>query len=194
MPPSGQYVSNKFKPAVAFEVGQDWYLVPQEKPGLVMFETGPDPVRLGDQLIFTNPLIVFDPSNLSEPKELPEPENDKEWVSWFQSHPNLDTSKPVPVSVGSASGMRIDVTDSSMPENFPRDLCGREPCVPLFRTDESITSDYGGGKAQYVIVDVGGETVIIYVAAPADKFDEVLPKAQAVLDSVEWKGENSGHS
>jgi hypothetical protein len=46
MPPSGQYVSNKFKLAVAFEVGQDWYLVPQEKPGLVMFETGPDSVRL----------------------------------------------------------------------------------------------------------------------------------------------------
>jgi hypothetical protein len=37
-------------------------------------------------------------------------------------------------------------------------------------------------------VDVGGETVVIDVAAPADKFDEFLPKAQKVLDSVEWKG------
>ena len=43
-------------------------------------------------------------------------------------------------------------------------------------------------RYRYVIVDVGGETVLIDVAAPADKFDELLPKAQKVLDTVEWKG------
>jgi hypothetical protein len=45
-----------------------------------------------------------------------------------------------------------------------------------------------GFKERFVIVDVEGETVVIDVAAPADKFDEFLPKAQKVLDSVEWKG------
>ena len=46
-------------------------------------------------------------------------------------------------------------------------------------------------KDRYVIVDVvRGETVLIDVGAPADEFDELLPKAQKVLlDSVEWKGE-----
>jgi hypothetical protein len=39
-----------------------------------------------------------------------------------------------------------------------------------------------------IIVDVGGETVVTDVVAPADKFDAFLPKAQEVLDSVEWKG------
>ena len=75
--------------------------------------------------------------------------------------------------------MRLDVTDSSMPENYPRDLCGREPCVPLFRgsTNEFMIVGYVIWKARFVIVDVGGETVLIDVAAPADKFDEVLPKA-----------------
>ena len=41
-------------------------------------------------------------------------------------------------------------------------------------------------------MDVGGETVLIDVSAPADKFDEFLPKAQKVLDSVEWKGGMQG--
>jgi hypothetical protein len=36
-------------------------------------------------------------------------------------------------------------------------------------------------------VDVGGETVVIDVAAPADKFDQFLPKVQKVLDTVEWR-------
>jgi hypothetical protein len=30
--------------------------------------------------------------------------------------------------------------------------------------------------------------VVIHISAPAGKFDEFLPKAQEVLDTVEWKG------
>jgi hypothetical protein len=43
-------------------------------------------------------------------------------------------------------------------------------------------------KDRFIIVDVGGETVLIDVEAPADKFDEFLPDVEEVLDSVEWKG------
>jgi acetolactate synthase small subunit len=43
-------------------------------------------------------------------------------------------------------------------------------------------------KDQFIIVDVESETVVIDVSAASDKFDEFLPKAQKVLDSVEWKG------
>jgi hypothetical protein len=42
-----------------------------------------------------------------------------------------------------------------------------------------------GVRDRYVTVDVGGETVLIDVAAPADKSDELLPRAQKVLDNVE---------
>jgi hypothetical protein len=38
-----------------------------------------------------------------------------------------------------------------------------------------------------VIVDVGGETVIINVTATARQVDTFEPKAKKVLDSVEWK-------
>src|SRR5215208_452483 len=63
-------------------------------------------------LYLTNPSHVFDPSNPSEPKEVPEPENAEEWLSWFQKHPNLDISEPVSVRVGDLSGKQIDVTAS----------------------------------------------------------------------------------
>jgi uncharacterized protein YjbI with pentapeptide repeats len=191
--PTGQ-IFTVFEPAFAFEIGEDWELQPPEKPDwrFLLEITW----RVGGQLLFVNPIHVFDSRNLSDPKKRPEPVNAKEWVSWFQSHPNLHTSKPVPVSVGGASGMRIDVTASSTPENYPKDLCGGQPCVPLFKgsTDESMTVSAEGWKDRFAIVDVGGETVVIDVAAPADRFDAVLPKAQEVLDSVEWKSENSGRS
>jgi hypothetical protein len=184
----GRYADREFEPALSFSVSDAWRLSYPGLPDELSIE-GPE----GGQLIFTNPRHVYDPSNPSEPKEVPAPENAEEWVSWFQSHPNLDTSKPIPVSVGGASGMRIDVTASSTPENYSRTICGRQPCVPLYPlSGGSAILSYEDWKYRFVTVDVGEETVLIDVAAPTDKFEEFAPIAQKVLDTVEW--ENSSPS
>jgi hypothetical protein len=39
-----------------------------------------------------------------------------------------------------------------------------------------------------VLEDVEGESVTIAVEAPAVGFEGFLPKAQKVIDTVEWKG------
>ena len=97
--------------------------------------------------------------------------------------------------------MQIDVTASPTPETSRWDLCGEQPCLPLYPSGtvpncigpgnkpcKSAILSYEGFRDRFAIVDVGGETVVIDVAAPADKFDEFLPKAQEVLDTVEWEG------
>jgi len=82
--------------------------------------------------------------------------------------------------------MRIDVTLSSTPENYPpRDLCV-EHCVALYPPGISSTK---GFKDRFIIVEVEGKPVVIDVAAQADKFEDFLPKAQKMLDTVEWKSE-----
>jgi hypothetical protein len=179
--PTGKYVAYVFKPALSFRVNDDWQLWRDTRDEL--FLEGSQ----GGQLIFTRPSRVFDPSSLSEPNMVPAPESADEWASWFQKHPNLDTSEPVPVSMSGASGLRIDVTLSSTPENYSRALCGEQPCVPLTGTGIVSTK---GWKDHFIIVDVDGEPVVIDVsAASADEFDEFLPKAQEVLDTVEWESE-----
>jgi uncharacterized protein YjbI with pentapeptide repeats len=179
----GRYAAREFEPALSFSVSDGWRLSRPETTGWLSIE-GPE----GGELIFTNPRHVYDPSDPSEPKEVPAPENADEWPSWFQSHPSLVTSKPLPVSVGGASGMRIDVTTSSTPKNYPQEVCGEQPCIPLYPSGKTPILSYEEFKYRFVIVDVGGEPVLIDVAAPTDKFDEFLPKAQKVLDTVEWTG------
>jgi uncharacterized protein YjbI with pentapeptide repeats len=188
-----EYVTDEyaFDPAFRFKVGNWFWAVSSSKMAdvLLIEKTWPD----RGFLTFASPLHVFDPSYPSERKEVPAPEKVDEWVSWFQRHPKLDTSKPVPVSVGGASGMRIDVTATSTPENYPRDDCER-PCVFLYPSSgEFLLSSRNGAipiyeetKERYIIVDVKDETVIINVSAPPDKFSEFLPSAQKVLDTVEW--------
>ena len=45
------------------------------------------------------------------------------------------------------------------------------------------------GKDRFAVLeDIQGETVVIIISAPVVKFDEYLPKAQKVLDTVKWEG------
>jgi hypothetical protein len=94
--PDGTVIFGEFEPPLSLNPGGDWYISEEKTPDSISI-SGPE----SGQLLFTNSLQVFDPSKPSEPKELSEPENVKEWVAWFQRNPNLDTSKPLPVRVGS---------------------------------------------------------------------------------------------
>jgi uncharacterized protein YjbI with pentapeptide repeats len=180
-----RYVTTEFEPALSFSLGDEWRLNSQETPDLISL-AGPERERGG--LNFINPpLHVFDLSNPSEPKEVPAPENADEWVSWFQKHPNLDTSKPVPMSVGGKSAVRLDATFTSKTDSGTVGPGG--PYASLFRSSGGWIVSRGATKDRFIIVDVSeGETVIIQVSAPTGTFDEFLPHAQKVLDSVEWKG------
>jgi uncharacterized protein YjbI with pentapeptide repeats len=184
--PDGSVSSDEFEPALSFSLSEEWQI--EEAPNWIHIY-GPD---RGQFLWFTNPRYVFDPSNPSEPKEVPPPENVDEWVSWFQGHPNLETSKPVPASVGGASAKRMDVAVTSTLENHRQEACYGTPCVPLYPLThgdfgENVIIDPEGYKYWFIIVDVGGEIVVIQAAAPTDKFDEFPPKVQKVLDTVKWQ-------
>jgi hypothetical protein len=151
---------------------------------------GSDGSEVGE-LIFTNPVTVFDKNSSEKPIENSAPKNVKGWVSWFRSHPNLETSKPIERRVGGRSAVQLDINSASPADEFSAYYCGA-PCVLLYPSGDSpiVTyshSYYVNVKDRFVILDVQGETVVINVAAPEDKFDEFVRKAQEVLDTVEWE-------
>ncbi len=179
-----RYVTSEFKPALSFSLSDEWELNSPETPDLISF-AGPERERGG--LNFIKPLQVFDSSNPSEPIEGSALKNADEWVSWFQKHQDLDTSKPVLMSVGGESAVRIDATFT--PKTDSGTAGPGCPCVPLFRSSGGTIVSRGATKDRFIIVDVSeGETVIIQVSAPTGAFDGFLPEAQKVLDSVEWNG------
>ena len=105
--PPGKYVADKFEPAFSFEVTEGWEV--SELQQKVFVE-----ISRGIAISFNNP-----PSKVSSPKNpdklVPAPEK---WVSWFQEHPYLKTSKPVPGSVGGVEGERFDTKVSFLPEDY----------------------------------------------------------------------------
>ena len=182
---AGQYDAAELEPALSVRVSDEWWLAASEKPDelYIIFGREAD----SQQLVFTNPDHVYKRTKPGKPTEVSPPENLDEWASWFKGHPYLETSKPVKMRVGGRPGMRIDASSSYKPENYSLYHCGL-PCVPLYPSGNSAIASIAETKDRFIIVDVKGETVVINVGTWAGNFDAFLPKANEVLDTIEWKG------
>jgi hypothetical protein len=176
-----EYVTTEFKPRFSFRVAdKGWEVVGPEITD-IMDIAQPEPfITIG----FNNPQKIYDPKRPTEQVAMPEP---KDWVAWFQNHPHLKSGKMAPVTIGGVSGVQFESELSSAPRKYP-EYCRPVPCVPLWPLSDGGSFDAFLGDPDLVtIVEVAGETVIIDITGQADKFEEQLPKAKKVLETVEWK-------
>ena len=133
---------------------------------------------------FNNP-----PSRVSDPKN---PNKlvlaPKDWVSWFQEHPHLETSEPQPTSVGGVQGRRFSSRVTSLPEDYHSEDClgVGVPLWPLPKGHHWCADE--GIRDRYIVLDgIEDETVIID-AYSSSGFEKVIPESKEVLDTLEWEG------
>ena len=85
--------------------------------------------------------------------------------------------------------MRFESELASAPRKYP-EYCRPNPCVPLWPLSDGGSFDaFLGDPSRTTVLNVAGDTVIIDVSvfAQPDKVEELIPRAQKVLDTVEWK-------
>ena len=175
----GEYQTKVFEPGMSFSVGKGWMAaLPETRDAVALFEQN-GPTLIG----ILNVQKVYDPSHPEEPLK-PAPED---MLSWLQEHPRLEVEPPSRVSVGGVSGQQFDAI-ASEPKKGP-EFCS-EPCVPLFYITNN--NNFWVGKSEkyrfIVLGDVKGQEVTILFGGPAVEFDESVPKAQKVLDTIKWEG------
>jgi hypothetical protein len=182
----GEYRSEEFEPSLSFRVGDGWTNVPPESSEFLAIQRG---VMGG--VYFFRLKEVYEPARMGMPNVEEAPKDPKGWVAWGRHHPYLRTSEPEQVEVGGVEGERIDVVVGDLPEDY-RGRCGtdcvdigRVEGVPPLKNDVFAPEDE---KARVTFLDVEGETVTISISSPASVFDDFVPEAQKVLDSVEWRG------
>ncbi len=78
--------------------------------------------------------------------------------------------------------------DAIVADDVPTSECG-DNCLGLFMVGPDIDwVAYEKEKVRFIVLeDVGGERVTIAVEALAVDFEEFLPKAQKVIDTVQWR-------
>jgi len=174
----GKYVTDEFQPAFSFEViNEGWVVGGSEEHGILDIKQGAE----GPVLSFVNEQGVFDPS---KPRDMISVSAPEDMVSWLQRHPFLQTDKPQPATIGGVKGVQLDAVVTDVPASE----CG-DTCLGLFVVRREVDwVVYEKEKVRFIVLeDVGGERVTIAMEALAADFEEFLPKAQKVLDTVEWK-------
>ena len=182
----GRYVTNEFEPSLSFSVGKGWAINNPEKTdhfSLYSRDFAESNKEAGAVLTFVDVRSVFDARTPTKGNIQSAP---KDLLAWFQHHPRLDVSKPAPTTVGGVSAKRFEASVSSLTKK-KLDEC--PDCLPVFGLQyQEPVSIVKGFKQRITLVEgLSGETVAIILYAPPDQFDSYLPKAQEVLDSVEWK-------
>jgi hypothetical protein len=180
-----RYLTDKFEPAFSFEtVGEGWGLDGPEAPYVVALR------GRGLNIDFQNieDFMVFGPSGRIRYRR---PED---MVGWYQEHPYLDTEEPEPVSVGGVEGVYFDAVMTTLPEGYDASAC-KDPLKPTKKSLSLLSAPDGfvlcispEDKVRIILLeDVKGEPVSIMVWSRAVDFEEVLPKAREVLDTLEWE-------
>jgi len=182
----GEYRSEEFEPSLSFRVGKGWKNVPPESSEFLALQRG---VMGG--VYFFRVKEVYEPARMGMPNVEEAPKDPKGWVAWGRHHPYLRTSEPEQVEVGGVEGKRIDVVVGDLPEDY-RGRCGmdcvdigRVEGVPPLKNDIFAPED---AKERVTFLDVEGKTVTISITGPASVFEDFVPEAQKVIDSVEWRG------
>ena len=191
--PAGQYHTTEFEPSLSFRItGDDWRfegpsgaLGDPEHPDYLFFQKVPEV-----QIAFFNLRKlkgVYKPKGQNRPiasgsgeiGTVPAPD---ELVGWFQHHPALKTSEPEPATVGGFKGVQFDVETA----NLLKDDC----CVDIFALSTGGPSEVIDFETHHFIVLKTGTpfTLLIDYKDEKDQFDEFVPVAEKVLQSVEWTG------
>jgi hypothetical protein len=181
----GEYRTDEFKPSFSLRVGKGWStLAPEVSDALALSSQG-ETRWIG----FTNVQEVFKPtakgtlSGNSNVVKAP-----KDLVGWFHHHPYLQTEKPQNVTVGGVKGEQFDLV-VEVPEAY-YGACGSD-CMDIYMLGSGETVGFEDGNKTRIIVleDVKGEMVAFDIGvSQSSEFDEFLPEAQKVVDSVEWGG------
>jgi hypothetical protein len=182
----GTYRSEEFKPSLSFHVGKGWSSSPLEEASDGLGIDRGQTAGLG----FFNVQDVYKPTTTGSAIVVDAPKN---IAGWLQQHPYLQTSKPEPVRVGGVKGVQFEMVLGDLPKGYNptcSSLVGNPNCVDLFRLSTGATILLAEGEKVRVIVleDLEGETVTIGFVSRASEFEEFVPEAQKVLDSVEWRG------
>jgi len=182
----GTYRSEEFKPSLSFHVGKGWSSPPLGEASDDLGIARGQSAGLG----FVNLQEVYKPTTTGSAIVVDAPKN---MAGWLQQHPYLQTSKPEPVRVGGVKGLQFDVDVGDLPKGYNptcSSLVGNPNCVDLFRlsTGAPILLVEGDKASAIVLEDIEGETVTIGFVSPVSEFEEFVPEAQKVIDTVKWRG------
>jgi hypothetical protein len=180
---AGEHHTIAFEPAFRYDTPASW-ANPIDIEGV--FEIFPDIPALS-----SNPYIemLSDASIVAQDAGCPTGPDDsrgtgvQDWIDYLVTHPGLDASAPMPVSIGGAAGQSIDLSISA----------DAEPLCFIWSNDLGQPAQFGidpGRRMRLAVIDVRGMTVLIAIygaaSSTAEGFAQELSEMRPFIDSIEF--------
>lgn len=181
--PPKEYYPDKFELMHSLRVDEGWMSAGQGRDYLFL-------VNGRSSLNFIRVQNVYDEDDPTGRQTRPVPED---LVDWFQDHPHLSTSKLSRESYEGVSASEFYALAESQPGTNLVDCL--QPCVPLFSYVNELMGQqssfvlFDEAESRIVVLDIGGEEVVVTMESPTDELGNFLPKAKTVLETVRWETE-----
>jgi hypothetical protein len=191
---AGEHHTIAFEPAFTYETPAGW-ANPIDIEGV--FEIFPD-----IPMLTLNPYVevLSHASIVAQDAGCPTGPDDsrgtgvQDWIDYLVTHPGLDASAPMPVSIGGADGQSIDLRISpdagALCPAFPP---GSNGLFFIWSNDLGQPAQFGidpGRRMRLAIIDVRGTTVLIAMYGPAastsEDFARALSEMRPFIDSIEF--------
>jgi hypothetical protein len=104
-----------------------------------------------------------------------------ELAAWLADHPNLTSGDVQITDVGGRTAHQVDVT-AVLPEEC-------QPFLDLIGTDVEFDNLFvaDGERIRFLLVELGAQTILIAIDDfDGDNFEELLARAQGMIDSIVW--------
>lgn len=185
---AGRYTPTEFTPGLSFVLGEGWSgLQPDLVDFLSLSRTSNDELSLS----FLSPgefVAVLDPDKdyVQDPTadDLLDP-SAVDFAELLRGHRHYTSGPLVSTTV---AGYDAVLFESAVTSGYAYRLCPRR-CVLLFATsDRTLFGSLVGSRERTLVVDVGGEQLIVSISAPQDEFADFLPVAEEVLETLEIEG------
>jgi hypothetical protein len=194
--PPGTYETQEFDPTLSFTAaeGTRWRLAVPDAPDILELTRAESLEEVYPAITFLSAQgqEVYAPDGQERITLGPEDRTSSapdDMVAWLRNHPLLETSEPVPVTVGGQEGVLLDISVSPGLEDYPTESCGPDdPCVFLMTTsDESGFALWADQTNRLIVLeDVEGETVILAASGPKGGFANFAPKVERLLSTVQF--------
>ncbi len=193
--PGEEYSIKVWKTLLSFSVlgEEDWYSTLGLPYAILL---SPQPGITADRsLCFVSGPSVCDPLNPKDPFALVEaPKDTTTWVTWFENHPYLrSTKQPLlgahPASISSGTQLHVEVdTKAPVKDLFNDPAVGVSvPFVPTYLLIK-------GNRYRVIVLAGQDEGLVILTEGPPDKFDEFIDRAdKEVLANLYWGREAHEH-
>jgi hypothetical protein len=176
----GRYETSVFEVPLSFELPASWSLLAPERGRSFVFELPQGDLREESVFVaFMMPVRVAssDPDAIDEFVLPPD-----DWAAWYQSHPRIDAEGPERATVGGVSAVRID---NAVRNPYDHPACP-VPCVFVYTTGDFNAFAVESQKSRDYVLDVDGETVIVSILAPKDRFDELVGEGESIVQSIRF--------